>query len=54
MADQNVPAPAAAAVPGNAPAFEFENNIETENFNLRHPPDLHSPIPEDQRSAIAL
>jgi hypothetical protein len=31
------------------PAFEFENNNETENFNLTHRVDLDRPIPEDQR-----
>jgi hypothetical protein len=49
IAAQNMPTPAAAAAPGNAPAFEFENNNESENFNLRPRPDLHSPVPEDQR-----
>jgi len=47
MADQNVPAPAAAA--DTKPAFEFENNDQTENFNLRLRADLQSPIPDAQR-----
>jgi hypothetical protein len=42
------PAPALAAS-NTDPAFEFENNDETENFNLRPRADLHSPIPEDKR-----
>jgi hypothetical protein len=31
------------------PAFEFENNDVTENFNLRPRPDLRIPVPEAQR-----
>jgi hypothetical protein len=37
------------AVAGTEPAFELENNIRTEKFNLRPLPSLRSPIPEDQR-----
>jgi hypothetical protein len=45
------PPPVAAplAATGSDPAFEFENNDETENFNLRPRTSLHSPVPEDQR-----
>jgi hypothetical protein len=39
----------AAAAACTEPAFEFENNDETENFNLRHRDDLRSPVPEAQR-----
>lgn len=51
MPDPN-PAPAPAhpgAVSATEPAFEFENNDQTENFNLRPRPDLQRPVPEDQR-----
>lgn len=50
MPDHNDPTgggPGAAG--GSEPGFEFENNDETENFNLRPRTSLHSPIPADQR-----
>ncbi len=40
------PAPAAA---NTKPAFEFEGNDQSENFNLKPREDLTSPIPGDQR-----
>src|SRR4051812_1170799 len=34
---------------GTAPAFQFEKNDLSDNFNLTHRDDFHGPIPEDQR-----
>lgn len=31
------------------PAFQFENNDESDDFNLTHRDDYNGPIPEDQR-----
>lgn len=38
-----------AAAPVHAPAFEFEGNDMSENFNLRPRKGFTGPIPEDQR-----
>jgi hypothetical protein len=41
---------AAAATPAaHAPAFEYENGVMDENFNLRPLPSFRGTIPEDQR-----
>src|ERR1700688_1984501 len=43
------PAAAAATPAGHAPAFEYENGVMDENFNLRPRTGFNGTIPEDQR-----